>query len=806
MAALPPSSPHREVEQQQQQPPPQADPDSDAPSVTRATGGRRKRARSNNEDKDTPACDQCRLRKIRCDRRQPECSNCRKSGVECSSSSTLKRINHTKLLRDDFSFVLQRLDQVDQTLATLTEFTRQLAARPCSHVANVAQPHDLVPLPSPEPINVDQPDTPVSVGPLASKEPAFETVELDDGGERVYGYPAPLVLIKSLLRQTGSPLVESDEHGENHGSGRESYIAYALQDPRVRATLQKKLDEFPFQSRRPESTVTSDLNPITTPPRLMVNLFVDGYLKHINSRTPIFDDSELHRAIEAHYGDEQPQEGSAMALIINNIVLLEFGMELQAARASHSNSRGMNDDILPSFLKNCDRAIANLDAFMEPSLVNVQALMTLTLAAREFYSLVIAQRVCHAACQAGRALGLYRSKARPRGEGYQESEDSDRIRRRLFQVLYTMDKQRVFVTGLPCDLHMFDSDHSPFDDPLGQLMTIWEEIYMNLYTSRASKASVETRARQMRQLHGSLNRFSQKHTRLLFSPPNTTSDVDLAKIELVYAFQVSQILVLRCERGDENSQEKLRDLSRASLKLILEVSKSPLDPSRLALLSNLIGSYPMIAFFELVSFRLAELFKKGEHDAAAKADVLLLRATCDHLDMPEHNKKFSHIFYHRMRLGLGWALDVLQVLGEALTSLPASRDSRNSTSSSACNSKNPPSPVVPELLNGCPLRLPKVYQGQSGLSPSHSNETSFPTAGLAELAGFGFFTPPDTDPMDLSSRPLTAACEFPPPVSSSSMIPDQSELTSDFLTGNTEWNNFNMDFFQGVFGPGTRWE
>jgi hypothetical protein len=119
------------------------------------------------------------------------------------------------------------------------------------------------------------------------------------------------------------------------------------------------------------------MNPITTPPRLMVNLFVDGYLKHINPRTPIFDDAGLHHAIDAHYSDERPQEGRVWALIINNIVLLELGLEIQAARASHSNSRGMNDDILPSFLRNCDRAINNLDAFMVPSLVNVQALMTL---------------------------------------------------------------------------------------------------------------------------------------------------------------------------------------------------------------------------------------------------------------------------------------------------------------------------------------------------------------------------------------------------------------------------------------------
>ena len=45
-----------------------------------------------------PACNQCRSRKIRCNRQLPNCSNCRKAGVQCDFSSRGKRINHTKQL------------------------------------------------------------------------------------------------------------------------------------------------------------------------------------------------------------------------------------------------------------------------------------------------------------------------------------------------------------------------------------------------------------------------------------------------------------------------------------------------------------------------------------------------------------------------------------------------------------------------------------------------------------------------------------------------------------------------------------
>lgn len=286
--------------------------------------------------------------------------------------------------RDDFTVVLKRLDHVDETLASLTKFIHHVAAQPPAggslhNVPSWPSSNQIPGLPpSSEPLNFDQPDSPAPAGPSTSENPAFETAESDEG-ERVYGYPAPLVLVKALLRQASGPLLGSDEHDDNQGrDGETAYTTRALHDSYVRVTFQKKLDEFPFQSRRPEPPVLGDTNPVTTPPRLLANLFIPGYLKNINPRTPIFDEAELQSAIEAHYSEEHsPRDNTAWALIINNIVLLELGLEIQATRASPSNSRGMNDDILPSFLKNCDRAIANLAAFSTPSLVNVQALITL---------------------------------------------------------------------------------------------------------------------------------------------------------------------------------------------------------------------------------------------------------------------------------------------------------------------------------------------------------------------------------------------------------------------------------------------
>lgn len=283
---------------------------------------------------------------------------------------------------------MKQLNEVGHTLGVLTEITRQITSRPCPHAIHPSYypPHSNHPSPNALPLSasglldlVQQPnqdDRRASPDSRTANMPLSETIELDDGGERLYSYPAPLVLMKSLLHQAKGLLTDSDQQGEDHENRRIRAVR-GLQDPVARATLQRKLDEFPFNSPYREFVPSSDMSPITTPPRLMVNLFVDGYLRNINSRTPIFNESRLHNAIDAHYSDKQLQDSRARALILNNIILLELSLEIQSGRASRSASRVPNDDILPSFLRNCDRAISNLDAFMAPNLVSLQALMTL---------------------------------------------------------------------------------------------------------------------------------------------------------------------------------------------------------------------------------------------------------------------------------------------------------------------------------------------------------------------------------------------------------------------------------------------
>ncbi|KAK9424305.1 putative SpoD [Seiridium unicorne] len=834
------------------------DTDSDSASPAAAvTGGMRKRPRSSNDNTYTAsanananaACDQCRLRKVRCDRRQPECSNCRKAGVECNSSSTLKRVNHTKQFsgpphssssalaltrpdfprRDDFSVVLKHLEGVDQTLNTLTQLTRQIATRPCLHTtplhSAVFPSRETTALPSTGCSCNSREDPSISVDHLTANEPLFETVKFDGGGERLYSYPAPLVLIKSLLHQATAALLEPelDQQGQaqTRDNGRETNNAQPLQNhPAARATLQQQLAAFPFDSPCREFVAAGDNNTITTPPRLMLNLFANGYLQNVNTRTPIFDETELYSAIDAHYSDEQPQSRQSMAwaVIINNIVLLELALETQVARGSRSNSHGIDSGILPTFLKNCDRAIGNLDPFMVPSLVNMQALMTLVLVARDFYNNATAERVCHVACQVGRTLGLHRPIARHPGRISDEpnqTPESAKQRERLFWVLYAMDKQRVFMTGQPCDLYSWDSDYQivphhsreeadcTISDAFNHMMLVWEDIYVNLYTIRAASAHGETRARQVRLVTSSIDSFAQEHVSP--SPPEGVSALEPLQLELLYGYYVSRILALRGQRADEQSDYEIWKLARSSLRLILEVCKAPLTTARLSVLASMFRNYPAVSFVELVAFRLTGLFRGEECDSALHADVNLLQSVCDQLQLLQHDN-LTHIFYARLYLGLSWILNTLKAMGEVLSrpssqppgavapSTPSGGSARSTEPSR--NASNAPSPALPIISSACALRTIQANK----VLPAQD----FVQNGQQGLTNFGFFTS-NMDHGNLAPEPLLSSCHFGASIPSLSRSePEQGHNVP--ANSNPKWDDFNMDFLQEGIAQQQIWE
>ena len=336
----------------------------------------------------TPACDQCRLRKIRCNRESPECLNCRKAGVSCEFSNRGKRVNHTRQLLvplfaasftsnlaqidvcrlDDFSGLGARLDSIDQTLANLSQAFSSTDQTSLS-TSRVSELDDLdLFVRRQESESLDQDTTTSQQGEVL---PGIHQRLNDCGGERYYGSTSGLCLIVSSRRGLGKIL------GANQVKDNGPVAALATKDTSLRTELQTLYDSFPFANSCREPDFRSDGKAVSSPPRSFIPTVVDCFLSNINTTTPIFQESRLKSAIEHNDSGQVSESTEGRDLCFSNIVLLTLGLKSRLARRNHSKSNGMDDDLLMSFWNNSRRAFGHLNTYLEPRLVNIQALATL---------------------------------------------------------------------------------------------------------------------------------------------------------------------------------------------------------------------------------------------------------------------------------------------------------------------------------------------------------------------------------------------------------------------------------------------
>lgn len=284
-------------------------------------------------------------------------------------------------------------------------------------------------------------------------------------------------------------------------------------------------------------------------------------------------------------------------------------------------------------------------------------------------------------------------------------------RKRLFRVLYAMDKQRVFLTGDPCNLYHFDSDLELWKSDVARhganevassmqrllaasddMMMIWEEAYLKLCSARAVSAGPAYSSGQVASLLQLLREWNEHHPGLVdissaSTPPRKNGHgperVLLTQSELEYCYHVTHVLVLRCDRErDSRAQAQLLVHARASLRLIVEMSNmgdgtaaspSQLVTARLASLGRMLRVYPIVAFLDLVAYHLDDIIPSGTRTRTRpqpttgpsrgetqsdKADMDLFHAVLRILQRLRHADRPS-TYLNSLHLGLYWATRVL---------------------------------------------------------------------------------------------------------------------------------------------------
>ena len=257
------------------------------------------------------------------------------------------------------------------------------------------------------------------------------------------------------------------------------------------------------------------------------------------------------------------------------------------------------------------------------------------------------------------------------------------------------------MTGQPCDLYFFDTDMQllecdiectlqHFTTAHNHLMSLWEEIYISLYSSGARRKGSLCRFNQVTKLSELFRNWVCKYKVLLKTPLTVeASTKDCFRLELKYCFHVGQILIHRCGREETSKQQRINSVYSA-LNIIKEIHESSSSISNVALLGRSVSSYgyvyladlarifrcyPSVAFLELHTKILEDPNKRS------KADVELLTTIAEALK-PLMNPNFPQAYYSRLHIGMLWCIKVVsavinamdQSLARAIPVLPAGRN------------------------------------------------------------------------------------------------------------------------------------
>ena len=221
--------------------------------------------------------------------------------------------------------------------------------------------------------------------------------------------------------------------------------------------------------------------------------------------------------------------------------------------------------------------------------------------AREYCESQVFERLCHMACLVAKSMGLHRLPSDMKGG----MTEGDPERTELFWALYVMDKERAFMTGQPCDLYFFDTDMQLLEcDPdctlqhytvaHNHLMSLWEEIYISLYSSGARRKGLSNRFNQVTRLTGLFRNWGYKYKDLLNAALTTdTSTKDCFQLELKYCFHVGHILIHRCGREEASKQQRISS-TYSALGIITNVHRANSSLGNVALLGRSVPFYHLM--------------------------------------------------------------------------------------------------------------------------------------------------------------------------------------------------------------------
>ncbi|KAM0432839.1 hypothetical protein ACHAPT_004541 [Fusarium lateritium] len=483
------------------------------------------------------ACAHCRARKIRCGRERPQCESCKRDGVECRYSSPGKRINHVKLLCQNFEALEDQLSSIQSDLSTLTSLVRSGSGAKS------------LPTPGEDWILEDFARSDETVAAAASAVPRKDRNIARDVSQSVDRYHGPSSLYTLCKEFHDDPAFETSDHDSADDGG----VA-------VRVMLQQMLAEA---SKEQQLDIASEHTGICLPPRQFLNIVVGQFFKSADYATDVFTRSNFQAHLDRIYSQPPRPSDEGWAVCFNVIVLLAIGKD----QTSHGNS-----PFIQPFLQTLGMAVNNPRVFLTPRLVNVQALALLSYVTEQYGTASLAELIFAQACHLARTMGLHQSRVSL--QDYSPEEILER--RKVFRSLYIRDKNAVVCRGATSWLSGHDSSIAPPSESDEarysariELARIQDEIYRYLHAAEAPELPRSRLSQLLSQLENKLEQWDSTH-RVTKIPPTS---IDSATLML--SFFATRICILRASEETKYSLQALKDAKASCLLFLLATTAQP---------------------------------------------------------------------------------------------------------------------------------------------------------------------------------------------------------------------------------------
>ena len=197
------------------------------------------------------------------------------------------------------------------------------------------------------------------------------------------------------------------------------------------------------------------------------------------------------------------------------------------------------------------------------------------LVARDSIHYNVFERIFDRVCQLAKQMGLHE-----RGVIGKDPTPDDVERQNVLWVLYSVDKQRIFMRGPPCRIYLFECHlQLPQANDARQksvcaslrLTCLIEEVYRHLYSPKASKDDTKNRQKKVDRLNMRLRNLAHQFEGTL-TPAEQGSDVEtMLSLQLRYAIYVTELLI-HSKAVNEQSKIHRLDTSRKALQIVQKLS------------------------------------------------------------------------------------------------------------------------------------------------------------------------------------------------------------------------------------------